>query len=68
MGPPELPGGNASTRSRAPPKRWKLQWGRRNYPAETRENLDIPREGEEASMGPPELPGGNRNQRGSRCS
>ena len=41
MGPPELPGGNAGI------ARWmghgeeELQWGRRNYPAETRFGLAL---------------------------
>ena len=35
MGPPELPGGNLVRRKRPLLKRSALQWGRRNYPAET---------------------------------
>ena len=37
----------------------QLQWGRRNYPAETVGVRNTEPEGSEASMGPPKLPGGN---------
>ena len=35
MGPPELPGGNPTRIVFLPPAQEMLQWGRRNYPAET---------------------------------
>ena len=35
MGPPELPGGNVGDGHAAASSQWMLQWGRRNYPAET---------------------------------
>ena len=35
MGPPELPGGNVAPSSRRAERLVSLQWGRRNYPAET---------------------------------
>ena len=35
MGPPELPGGNAEKRGTVGAPAASLQWGRRNYPAET---------------------------------
>ena len=62
MGPPELPGGNAAIGC-AGPAVALLQWGRRNYPAETavRPGESSPQPG--ASMGPPELPGGNSRPR-----
>ena len=36
MGPPELPGGNLPTPVTPLLPTLVLQWGRRNYPAETR--------------------------------
>ena len=43
MGPPELPGGNFNTGVDAAEKKAGLQWGRRNYPAETIiETLQVP--------------------------
>ena len=41
----------------------KLQWGRRNSPAETRTRHPLSRAGEPASMGPPEFTGGNTIRR-----
>ena len=35
MGPPELPGGNIRVFWVQIPAEFSLQWGRRNYPAET---------------------------------
>ena len=35
MGPPELPGGNEAEKRWELPQVIGLQWGRRNYPAET---------------------------------
>ena len=35
MGPPELPGGNSTLTMRSVWCAVQLQWGRRNYPAET---------------------------------
>ena len=35
MGPPELPGGNCLIDKGEPRVTVELQWGRRNYPAET---------------------------------
>ena len=35
MGPPELPGGNWFALTEQPLAVIELQWGRRNYPAET---------------------------------
>ena len=35
MGPPELPGGNIDSEAPVAPSASRLQWGRRNYPAET---------------------------------
>ena len=59
MGPPELPGGNGAMHQAGVEPATRLQWGRRNYPAETcgnrRGSVCLP----VASMGPPELPGGN---------
>ena len=46
----------------------ELQWGRRNYPAETslvKGRGDVHRR---ASMGPPELPGGNALTHGARLA
>ena len=37
MGPPELPGGNETLDVTEPPQVLPLQWGRRNYPAETKD-------------------------------
>ena len=63
MGPPELPGGNLSAGfDHAEPQR-ALQWGRRNYPAETHLPRDSVSVRAVASMGPPELPGGNTSAR-----
>ena len=59
MGPPELPGGNTWTGYGSRSRNVRLQWGRRNYPAET-DAVSEPASGKgHASMGPPELPGGN---------
>ena len=58
MGPPELPGGNSGIELRLFSVAM-LQWGRRNYPAETIEPVHQPARSCCASMGPPELPGGN---------
>ena len=35
MGPPELPGGNSINGNLIATSNIMLQWGRRNYPAET---------------------------------
>ena len=59
MGPPELPGGNPAATLRSGRRCSPLQWGRRNYPAET-DGVDAVQPLHSlASMGPPELPGGN---------
>ena len=43
MGPPELPGGNTLTDLRTTLDERRLQWGRRNYPAETAQpQVEIP--------------------------
>ena len=60
MGPPELPGGNPVDPHLGAMLGLMLQWGRRNYPAETARNRDRVVAENDASMGPPELPGGNR--------
>ena len=39
MGPPELPGGNDYNNLTEFEQKFMLQWGRRNYPAETRRRL-----------------------------
>ena len=41
MGPPELPGGNSPRASNTGTPASMLQWGRRNYPAETRADTAI---------------------------
>ena len=47
------------TQSLYKPEEFLLQWGRRNYPAETSGDPRARRQDRVASMGPPELPGGN---------
>ena len=42
MGPPELPGGNGLVVASIDEFIYELQWGRRNYPAETRHAGNIP--------------------------
>ena len=64
MGPPELPGGNQVVAETDLNKGTALQWGRRNYPAETTPRAPRSRRRDTASMGPPELPGGNMEARG----
>ena len=59
MGPPELPGGNRPQRADRLCAPVLLQWGRRNYPAETVLTSHPAENSAYASMGPPELPGGN---------
>ena len=59
MGPPEFTGGNAIWQRCARRSSGRLQWGRRNSPAETL-HADLQYgEWREASMGPPEFTGGN---------
>ena len=60
MGPPEFTGGNEQEAETTLIDLRRLQWGRRNSPAETRvqgfvQLLVVLR----ASMGPPEFTGGN---------
>ena len=62
MGPPELPGGNMLFLVVPALLKQMLQWGRRNYPAETRPRGAGEGPHRPASMGPPELPGGNRKK------
>ena len=68
MGPPELPGGNGDADSEEGHRAPLLQWGRRNYPAETTPARIPPPRCARASMGPPELPGGNRGTSRRRCT
>ena len=68
MGPPELPGGNARRPPSRCPRSAKLQWGRRNYPAETPDDAANTVTLALASMGPPELPGGNGADVGNQRS
>ena len=67
MGPPELPGGNVSSARMLPRSTSMLQWGRRNYPAETHLPARDVHAAQAASMGPPELPGGNLRVPGERA-
>ena len=59
MGPPEFTGGNNREMEISAPPIERLQWGRRNSPAETRIAWKNDDENQEASMGPPEFTGGN---------
>ena len=66
MGPPELPGGNLPALGEQRSDPVGLQWGRRNYPAETYVERSCTVQEFAASMGPPELPGGNWQRRSLR--
>ena len=63
MGPPEFTGGNLFDLRVYPSLRRRLQWGRRNSPAETAHRGSGDPEGRSASMGPPEFTGGNPGAR-----
>ena len=60
MGPPEFTGGNTATAAEKVQDYHRLQWGRRNSPAETLGAPLIVHPRQPASMGPPEFTGGNR--------
>ena len=59
MGPPEFTGGNPAPSSPSPSTNARLQWGRRNSPAETCLHDPVEDAVLAASMGPPEFTGGN---------
>ena len=67
MGPPEFTGGNTRLTWKYVLLRRKLQWGRRNSPAETlAEAVQANEDRLHASMGPPEFTGGNTRRCGSK--
>ena len=60
MGPPEFTGGNVDGAYVRQRQELKLQWGRRNSPAETWRVVSLQHTADNrASMGPPEFTGGN---------